>query len=382
VRISDTSVIPHRLFARRGYTRRFNTVLLSSVFLATSAIASAQETWAPVISFDGVNRTINGTTSPIPGGPVQPVRTIVHGLEPNAPFSYPNGFCENPVKNEWIVADTYHARILRFANDTNPQYAAGTYLGPLSTDYSTAPYGPVVDDDGTIVVANYWNDSISAFVPDAGGGYAEHRIRTFLNEGEPDAFWCPIRVALVHDPDGIVSLQNGRGLVVVLDQYNNRVVELATLGGLDNTDSWSVVTSFGQDASVVGLGPGHFYYPTGLAVDASGNIYVSDPNNTGLITIQVFDPSGNPLQTITQGLSSPWALTLDQEGRLFVADSGNNRIAVFDKFDAANPATSSSAAASLTVACTTSGSRLRATAKAAPARSASAFRTIRERDPR
>jgi sugar lactone lactonase YvrE len=310
-----------------------------------ASAAAAQETWAPVVMLDGTTITLNGVAQPVVNGPVPAVDQVVPGLPANPPISYPNGFCENPITHEWIIADTYHSRLLRFAADDNPNYAAGTYLGALVTGtglYTSAPYGPVVDDDGTIIVPDYYANNLKLFVP-VGASYQEHTVTTFRNDvsGDPaDTFDLPIRVALAPDAQGHMSVASGQGVVWLLDQENNRVVKLQP-GGTVAAPDWSAAVVFGNDASVAGSGPGNFYYPTGLAVDAAGNVYVSDPNNTTLITIQVFDPTGAPLQTISQGLSAPWALAISPvTQRLFVTDTGNNRIAVFEPYNAANPATS------------------------------------------
>lgn len=327
---------------------RVHALLIAFALIAFfGSAAYGQETWAPVVMLDGVDVTINGVTQPVPNGPVTAVDPIFPGLTPNAPFAYPNGFAENPVTHEWIVADTYHSRLLRFASEGNTTYAPGSFLGSLLLDagtgvFTAAPYGPVVDDDGTIIVPDYYGNRLQLFVP-SGGGYQRHTVGTFRNDvngGTVDSFNLPIRVALAPDPVNGMSIVRGVGIVWLLDQANNRVVKLLPGGTLD-APQWTAPVVFGRDASVAGPGPGNFFFPAGLAVDAAGNVYVSDPNNTTQITIQVFDPGGNPLQIISQGLSSPWALAISPvTGRLFVADTANNRIAVFDKYDAANPTAS------------------------------------------
>jgi DNA-binding beta-propeller fold protein YncE len=50
----------------------------------------------------------------------------------------------------------------------------------------------------------------------------------------------------------------------------------------------NVVTQWGTD----GHGPGQFFGPTGLGLDASGDLYVADSNN---YRVQVFGPTGNYL---------------------------------------------------------------------------------------
>ncbi|MFH0792885.1 MAG: NHL repeat-containing protein, partial [bacterium] len=73
--------------------------------------------------------------------------------------------------------------------------------------------------------------------------------------------------------------------------------------------------------------------PTGVACDASGNIYLADTLKS---LIRKIDPDGNLLfQFGGPGngpgqLSLPQSLALDSQGNIFVADTGNKRIQKFD----------------------------------------------------
>jgi DNA-binding beta-propeller fold protein YncE len=81
-----------------------------------------------------------------------------------------------------------------------------------------------------------------------------------------------------------------------------------------------------------GRGPGQFYNPYGVAVDASGNVYVAAVYNH---RIQKFTTSGG---YITQWGSNgsgqgqfyfPWGVAVDAGGNVYVADEMNNRIQMF-----------------------------------------------------
>lgn len=70
--------------------------------------------------------------------------------------------------------------------------------------------------------------------------------------------------------------------------------------------------------------------PTGVAVDPWGRIYVS---NTGAKTVDVYDVNLSPLFSLGRGAVSflfPTAVAVDSAGYAFVADSKDNRIKVFD----------------------------------------------------
>jgi HYR domain-containing protein/NHL repeat-containing protein len=312
--------------------------------------ARAQETWAPIVMFDGITKTVNGQTTGLTNGPVLTTNPVFLPWDfttfGNAPFLYPNGFCENAVTHEWIVADTYHGRLLRFATDHNPDFATGTFLGTLTTSVNgerSAPYGPVVDDQGTILTADSEARAIKAFVPD-GAGYDLFTMSSFTDaltdahNPTITAFLRPYRIVLLPDHVRGMKVREGVGSLLVLDSDADRVLKLQPTGGVA-APAWSLLMAFGQDAQACGcVGPGVFNFPTGLAVDAAGDIYVSDPNNAITVTVQVFDPEGRQRQVISQGLSVPWSLAIAPDGRLFVADTGNNRISVFSRFDSGNPA--------------------------------------------
>src|SRR5207245_7928086 len=84
---------------------------------------------------------------------------------------------------------------------------------------------------------------------------------------------------------------------------------------------------FGSDNS-------HFNFPTGVAVDPSGNIYVADVNNH---RIQKFNSAGVYQSTLGGGAGTdnshfdfPRGVAVDSSGNLYVADTANDRIQKFN----------------------------------------------------
>jgi len=78
-----------------------------------------------------------------------------------------------------------------------------------------------------------------------------------------------------------------------------------------------------------GTGKGEFDSPTGIAVDASGNVLVADTNNG---RIEKFSPSGtfvSPLGSKGTGhgqLGQPNGIAVDRASNIYVAEAGNHRV--------------------------------------------------------
>jgi len=122
-----------------------------------------------------------------------------------------------------------------------------------------------------------------------------------------------------YNPTGVTV--DGSGNVYVSDTYNHRIQKLAGSGAWQAT--WGSL----------GSGNGQFYYPTGMAVDGSGNVYVVDTYNH---RIQKFNSSG--VWQATWGsygsgdgqFNYPYGVAVDGTGHVYVADTNNNRIQKFD----------------------------------------------------
>ncbi len=83
-------------------------------------------------------------------------------------------------------------------------------------------------------------------------------------------------------------------------------------------------------------------HPSGVSVDAAGNVYISDwynqsvrvVNTSGTINTMagtgVAGFSGDGAAAGNAGLRYPFGLTTDSKGNIFVADSKNNRIRMIE----------------------------------------------------
>ena len=128
-------------------------------------------------------------------------------------------------------------------------------------------------------------------------------------------------------PSGVAVDSNGN--VYVSDRENNRVQKFSNSG--------AYITQWGSK----GTGDGQFQDPEGIAVDSSGNVFVVDQFNR---RVQKFrQNSGNPLVydlvtkwgTFGDGngqLNFAWGIAVDRDGNVYVADEGLDRPDRVQKF--------------------------------------------------
>ncbi len=146
-----------------------------------------------------------------------------------------------------------------------------------------------------------------------------------------------ISVAKFYYPTDIAYDQSGNAFIA--DRLNHTIRKIDVSGN---------VTTLAGLATISGTADGQgsvarFKFPTGIAVDASGNVYVADSYNH---TIRKIDQSGNVTTFAgnpgggtgsTDGLGSlasfniPVGLEFDNSGNLYVADTFNNAIRKIDQ---------------------------------------------------
>ena len=143
-------------------------------------------------------------------------------------------------------------------------------------------------------------------------------------------------VSGVGGPTGVAV--DASGDVFFSDQTGNAVHEIAAVNG-----------SIPASPMVTQLGSG-FSSPSNVALDSSGNVYVTDYGNQAVKEILAVNgtvPSTDPtIETLGSGLVEPEGLVVDASGNVFVADSGLPSVV---KLDFADPPT-------LTFAATAVGS--------------------------
>ena len=200
-------------------------------------------------------------------------------------------------------------------------YADGQ--GTLARFYT--PIGVAVDGSGNVYVADQDNNRIRKI--DVGGN-----VSTLAGSGTEGYANGQGTAARFASPRGVAV--DGSGNVYVADTRNNRIRKIDSGGNV------TTLAGLGTEGNADGQGTGaSFYYPSGVAVDGSGNVYV-----TSGIRIRKIDVGGN-VTTLAgsatgggfadgQGTAARFGylngVAVDGSGNVYVADTSNYKIRKID----------------------------------------------------
>ncbi len=118
-----------------------------------------------------------------------------------------------------------------------------------------------------------------------------------------------------------IALSNDGSKVYVSDEYNHRI-------SIFDSDSGDFVKAWGTH----GREPGEFDGPSGIAVDAEDNLYITDQNNH---RVQKLTPDGRHILSWgSEGsgdgeFNMPWGICVGRDGSVYVADWRNDRVQKF-----------------------------------------------------
>lgn len=249
----------------------------------------------------------------------------VDGPGTTARFNQPGGI-SSAANATLTVADTANATIRRVSSSGVVTLIAGSPTIRSNLDGAgtaatfSLPIGLAQNSLGTFYIADATNHTIRAL-------NSSNVVSTFAgsagNSGSTDGTGSAARF---NYPTGIAV--DAAGNVYVADTTNNLIRKI-TPAGVVSTLAGVVGVSGWQDGSGALLNQ-----PGGLAVDASGNLYVADTANS---VIRKITPAGQVstlagLSTIgglKDGTGSgawfnqPRAVAVDGSGNIYVADAGN-----------------------------------------------------------
>uniref|UniRef100_A0A7N6C4C8 RING-type E3 ubiquitin transferase n=1 Tax=Anabas testudineus TaxID=64144 RepID=A0A7N6C4C8_ANATE len=214
-----------------------------------------------------------------------------------------------------VVADSNNQCIQVFSNDGQFKMRFG--VRGRSPGQLQRPTGVTVDMNGDIVVADYDNRWVSIFSSD---GKFKVRSQALLEFYSLGVFPPQKKGKSCMDsfPNNKIGAGRLMAMCIKMLMLTNFLSQVYSADG-------EFLFKFGSH----GEGNGQFNAPTGVAVDANGNIIVADWGNS---RIQVFDSTGSFLSYINTSadpLYGPQGLALTSDGHVAVADSGNHCFKVY-----------------------------------------------------
>jgi DNA-binding beta-propeller fold protein YncE len=146
---------------------------------------------------------------------------------------------------------------------------------------------------------------------------SKHQVENQIAEGLID----PVGLAIDNENRFLYVVDEQQDQVIVYDSDSLR--ELRRIGTAPGPGKKHQLTA-----------PGDFAAPTNVALDAEGNVYVTDTLNS---RVEIFDADGQFISTFgTPGdspgyLFRPKGIAIDSDGHIWVADQSQDRVQVFNR---------------------------------------------------
>jgi len=284
------------------------------------------------VSPNGTITTIAGTGAPGYSGD--------NGPATGAQLAYQLGIAVSPA-GELYIADSFNHRVRKVALNGIITTVAGTGSpgysgdgGPATSAQVNNINGVALDFDGTLYIADYGNYRIRKVVNGI--------ITTVAGTGVSGYSGDRGQAASAQISTTWGMALDGTGNLYFSDYLNHRIRKVSN----------GIITTVAGSGAYGAAGDGglalsaQLAYPTGLAVDPTGNFYLVDSDNYSIRkvsssgVINTIAGNGTPGYSGDGGrgtaaqLGISWGMVLDQGGNLFFADSGNNAIRVLKPLSA------------------------------------------------
>ena len=205
--------------------------------------------------------------------------------------------------------------------------------GQATRSQLNSPADVVLDAAGNLYIADSGNNRIRKVTPDgtistvAGSGPTGASTGGFSGDGGPATR------ALLNNPTGVAV--DAAGTLYIADTGNDRIRKVNTDGII------STVAGGGSNPNWLNGDPAttaKLYYPTGIAVDLAGNLYIGETNAAEIDKVgpdgkirllagtEIFSFSGDGGPAADADLNAPEGVAVDTAGNVFIADTINDRI--------------------------------------------------------
>ena len=273
----------------------------------------------------GTISTIAGSTQGFVGDGGAATRAIL--FNPASTASGPAG--------ELYIVDGSHNRIRKVANGVITTVAGTGFAGyagdngPAINAQLNDPYGIAVDSAGNLYISDYQNFVIRKVSGGVITTIAGNATATTCYNGDN----IPATTALLCHPAGLAL--DSAGNLFFADSGNNRVREIST-GGTITTVAGTGTAGYNGDG--VAATAAQLNNPIDVKLDPSGKLYISDKTNNLIRvvtsgTIGTFAGNagnrtpgfaGDGGAATSAQLSGPSGIALDAAGNLYIADTGNS----------------------------------------------------------
>ena len=225
------------------------------------------------------------------------------------------------------VTDADNNRIRKITPaDRIEDRVVSTFTGSGTEAQFEDPYGLAVDSFGNVYVADESNHRIRKITP--ADRIEDRVVSTFAGSGTANSGNGTGTAAQFYFPGGVAVDSSDN--VFVADSGNNRIRKITPAG---------VVSTLAGSTEGFADGIGNtaqFNGPLGVAVDSSGNVYVADSYNHLIRKITPAGVVSTLAGTGTEGFADgtgdtaqfyfPTGVAVDSYGNVYVADSNNHRI--------------------------------------------------------
>ncbi len=263
------------------------------------------------------------------------------GQATSAELYYPQGVCVDDSGNVYIADNNNAVRKVDHVTGIITT-VAGTGVGGISPDGGQATASPIiqplavaVDDSGNIYFSETANNKIRMVVKKTGvlttvAGSGNYGYNGDGGQATAAEIFYPYGLA-------VDAAHN----IYFADEDNYRIRKVTHSTGIITTLAGNGTMGYNNDG--IQATAAELNYPTGVALDATGNVYISDYGNqrvrmvdisSGLISTFAGNgtpgSSGDGTQATTAELNYPAGVAFDGSGDLFIADEHNQKVREID----------------------------------------------------
>jgi uncharacterized protein (TIGR03437 family) len=279
--------------------------------------------------YDRVRKVSGGVITTAAGGGLSGLGD--NGPAPSAQLDHPTGGVAVDSAGNLYIAEYNRVRkvsngvIATVAGNGTPGFSGDN--GPAANAQLNGPQGVAVDSAGNLYIADSVNNCVRKIANGVIAKVAGNGTPSFSGDNGPAIS------SQLHWPAGIAM--DSAGSLYIADLGNSRIRKvsngaIATIAG----NGWSSLGGDGGPATGA-----QFFWPEGVAVDSAGNLYIADTQNfcvrevaKGVVTtvagtgVQAQDFIGDNGPATKAQFAYPTGVAADSAGNLYIADRDSNSI--------------------------------------------------------